>query len=226
MSISVTCPACLKRFQVNDKFAGKSGPCPNCKQPIKVPAKSEEVVVHAPEEFESGGRGATGKLALKPIGREETKITPLTIVIIAAAVVLTFVAAFVGRGLFATSIVASAIGLLLISPPAAFAGYSFLRNDDLEPHRGAELYLRSLACGVAYAVLWGVFTYAFVRYPPTEIWMWGILVAPFIALGTGAAWIILELEPGNAFCHYAFYLIITVLLRAVAGMGWIWNFKV
>jgi hypothetical protein len=226
MSIPVTCPSCLKRFQVNDKFAGKTGPCPNCKQPIKVPSKSEEVVVHAPEEFESGGRGTTGKLVLKPIGREETKITPLTIVIIVAAVVLTFVVAFVGQGVFKTYSIASAIGLLLISPPAAFAGYAFLRNDELEPHRGTELYLRSLACGVAYVLLWGVFIYALDRYPPAEIWMWAVLVAPFIALGTGASWIILELEPGNAFCHYAFYLIITVLLRAVAGLGWIWSFKV
>jgi hypothetical protein len=225
MSISVTCPGCLKRFQVNDKFAGKSGPCPSCKKIIKVPDKSEEVVVHAPEAFEHGGRGIDGKLALKPIDREETKITPLMIALIAGAVVLIFIGAFVGNkaGLFKDSIIFSAIGLLLISPPAALAAYSFLRNDELEPFRGTALYIRSLICGAAYLILWGVFSYALHRVNPEDYLMWGVLVVPFLIAGTAAAWASLDLEPGNAFCHYAFYLIVTVVLRCVAGMGWIWN---
>ncbi|MCC6124906.1 MAG: hypothetical protein IT426_08090 [Pirellulales bacterium] len=230
MSISVTCPGCLKRFQVNDKFAGKSGPCPNCKKTIRVPDKSEEVVVHAPEEFESGGRGATGKLVLKPIAREETKITPLFIAAIAAAVAAIFIGDWIlGKTLFQKVVIFGgldvfvALGLLLISPPAAFAGYAFLRNDDSEPFRGTELYLRSLICGAAYVVLWGVFIYALHRVNPVEIWTWGVLAAPFILGGTAAAWITLDLEPGNAFTHYAFYLIVTNLLRWAAGLGWIWK---
>jgi hypothetical protein len=228
MSISVTCPGCLKRFQVNDKFAGKSGPCPNCKKTIKVPDKSEEVVVHAPEEFESGGRGVTGKLALKPIAREDTKITPLFIAAIAAVVLLVFVGAFIGNSakLFQDGLkgyIFCAIGLLLVSPPAALGGYNFLRNNDLEPFRGTELYLRALICGAAYIVLWGVFIYALHRVNPVEIWTWGVLVAPFLLVGSAAAWITLDLEPGNAFTHYAFYLIVTNLLRWAAGLGWIWD---
>lgn len=224
MSISVTCPGCLKRFQVNDKFAGKSGPCPNCKKTIRVPDKSEEVVVHAPEEFESGGRGATGKLVLKPIAREETKITPLFIAAIAAAVVLIFIGAFIGNyaKLFQEGMkgnIFCAIGLLLVSPPAALAAYAFLRNDDLEPFRGTELYLRSLVCGAAYVVLWGVFFY---KFDPNVTWTW-IISVPCLIGGTAAAWITLDLEPGNAFTHYAFYLIVTNLLRWAAGLGWIWK---
>jgi hypothetical protein len=226
MSISVTCPSCLKRFQVSDKYAGKSGPCPNCKKNLKVPDKSEEVVVHAPEAFEHGGRGIDGKLALKPIDREETKITPLLIVSIAVGVVLIFVGDWVlGRALFHKVVlfgfidVFIAIGLLLISPLVAFAAYSFLRNDDLEPYRGTELYLRSLACGAAFVVLWGVFYY---KFNPADGWTW-VMAVPCLIAGTAAAWISLDLEPGSAFCHYAFYLIVTVILRWVAGMGWIWN---
>jgi hypothetical protein len=228
MSIQVTCPGCLKRFQVNDKFAGKSGPCPSCKHILKIPAKSEEVVVHAPEEFASGGRGVTGKLALKPIAREETKITPLMIACIAGAVVLIFIATFLGNsaGLFKEGIkgtIFCTIGLLLISPPSAFAAYSFLRNDELEPYRGTSLYVRSLICGLAYVILWGVFGYAAPKVLGSEIWTWLILATPFLIAGTAAAWATLDLEPGNAFSHYAFYLLATILLRWVAGMGWIWN---
>src|SRR6476661_3159539 len=30
MAIAVVCPSCHARFQVQDKFAGKEGPCPKC----------------------------------------------------------------------------------------------------------------------------------------------------------------------------------------------------
>jgi hypothetical protein len=230
MSISVTCPGCLKRFEVNEKFAGKSGPCPKCKKIIKVPDKAEEVVIHAPEAFEHGGRGVDGKLALKPIDREETKITPLTIVIIAAAIIFIFLGDWIlGKTifqklvLFGTIDVVIAVCLLVVSPLVAWAAYNFLRNDDLEPYREKELYLRSLICGAGYVVLWGVFIYAFHRVNPVDFLTWGILTVPFLIAGTGAAWASLDLEPGNAFCHYAFYLIVTVILRFVAGMGWIWK---
>jgi hypothetical protein len=219
----------LKRFEVNDKFAGKSGPCPKCKQIIKVPDKAEEVVVHAPTEFEHGGRGVDGKLALKPIDREESKITPLFIASIAGSIVLVFVLAFVGNSvrLFQAGITGTifcAVGLLLVSPPTAMAGYAFLRNNDLEPHRGTSLYIRSLICGAIYAILWAIFTYAFNKVlPGDEIIKWGILVVPFIIAGTAAAWVSFDLEPGNAFCHYAFYLLVTNLLRWAAGLGWIWQ---
>jgi hypothetical protein len=33
----------------------------------------------------------------------------------------------------------------------------------------------------------------------------------------------LDLEYGNGFFHYAFYLLVTVLLRWLAGMGWVWE---
>ena len=73
MPIQVTCPKCLKRFQVSDKFAGKEGPCPNCKNVIKVPDKSEEVVIHAPDD--GAPKDRSGKSVLKPITRKETDVT-------------------------------------------------------------------------------------------------------------------------------------------------------
>ncbi|NND99518.1 MAG: hypothetical protein HKN47_19560, partial [Pirellulaceae bacterium] len=73
MPIQVTCPKCLKRFQVSDKFAGKEGPCPNCKHVIKVPDASEEVVIHAPAD--DAPKDKSGKSVLKPITRQETDVT-------------------------------------------------------------------------------------------------------------------------------------------------------
>ena len=101
MAISVVCPSCLKRFNVSDKFAGKSGPCPKCKATIQVPAA--EVKIHVPEQFATGGRTRTGKLATKPIAREEVKLHPLTAAIIAALAILIVLAAWAGgRSIFST----------------------------------------------------------------------------------------------------------------------------
>ena len=59
MAIDVTCIKCHTRFQVSEKFAGKSGPCPKCKNTIKIPELKDQVVIHAPEV--SGTKTATGQ---------------------------------------------------------------------------------------------------------------------------------------------------------------------
>ena len=81
MPISVVCPGCKARFSVSEKFAGKKGPCPKCKAVILVPnAPAEEVKIHVPEQFASGGKDSKGRAVSKPILREETKLKPAVIV--------------------------------------------------------------------------------------------------------------------------------------------------
>ena len=77
MPIQVTCPGCLKRFSVADKFAGQKGPCPKCKQIITIPKKEDEVVIHAPDHSEAGAVGASGRNVLKTFKRKDTKFQPL-----------------------------------------------------------------------------------------------------------------------------------------------------
>ena len=84
MPIQVTCPGCLSRFSVSDKFAGKKGPCPKCKKEISIPTKAEEVVIHAPEP--TGPKDSQGKVILKPIRRTDTLLTRRLLVFIAGAV--------------------------------------------------------------------------------------------------------------------------------------------
>ena len=95
MSIIVVCPGCLKSFKVSDKFAGKSGPCPNCKRTLQVPTKETEVKVHAPEAFAGGGKSAAGKLITKPIAQVNAKLKPVATTILVAAVVIVLVATWV-----------------------------------------------------------------------------------------------------------------------------------
>ena len=166
MSIIVVCRGCLKSYKVSDKHAGKTAPCPNCKRPLQVPTKESEVKVHAPEEFGGGGKSTTGKLITKPIAHVNVRLKPTTAAILAASVagVLAVTWSLGHAGLFDVdrvgvfhAVVTASVGLLLISPPLAVAAYEMLRDDEFEPFRGRSLYLRSAACGWAYASLWGAF---------------------------------------------------------------------
>ena len=225
MSIIVVCPGCRKSFQVNDKFAGKSGPCPNCKKTLRVPEKSEEVKVHAPEEFAGGGRSTSGKLVTKPESFAATKAKPVIVALTVAAVLVAVAIAWIGgrAGLF-QSMVATTIGLLIISPPLVIAAYAVLRNQELEPHRGKELYIRSGLCALAYVLLWGAFVLLVSRgFITGELWNWLVVVPAFVMAGGLFALATLDLDYGDALFHFAFYLLVTVLLRWIAGLQWVWD---
>src|SRR4026209_2147468 len=95
MAIDVVCQACKTRFQVSEKFAGKSGPCPKCKTTIKIPEKAQEVVIHAPEV--SGPKDSKGQAVLKPIARVEPLLQTTQIIIIVASVVVVLMPAVILR---------------------------------------------------------------------------------------------------------------------------------
>jgi hypothetical protein len=229
MAILVVCPGCRKRFQVSDQFAGKTGPCPSCKTTIKIPTKSEEVVVHAPELHAGGGKSTTGEIVLKPVSRKDTKFEPTKAAIIVGAVVVVFAAAFFGRGVIPGTEMLNrllqGLGLVLVSPALTLAGYTFLRNDELEPYRGKQLALRAGAVAVIYAVLWAAFALSPLREMVTggELWMWLVVAPPFVVVGGLTALACLDLDFGSGVFHYAFYLVVTIFLGWAAGLGWPWQ---
>jgi hypothetical protein len=227
MSILVVCPGCRKRFQVGDQFAGRTGSCPSCKKPITIPTAEQEVKVHTPELFGTGGRSTTGQLVLKPIARHETRFNLMMAAsIVGGSLVLLGIAWVGGRksvDLFASYPLITAIGLILVSPPIVLGGYQFLYNDELEPYRGNALYLRVAICGCVYAILWGVFGTVGDVARSGELYMWFLIAPPFVISGAVAALASLDLEFGSGCLLYCFYLIVTMLLRAAAGLGWIWT---
>jgi len=225
MPIQVICPGCRKRFTVSDKFAGQSGPCPNCKKTIKVPEKSQQVQVHAPEEFAEGGRSVDGQLVTKPISRSAVRLNAVLAVGLGGAVATVIVFTFVlGRmGLLADYLVVRTVGLLLISPPLAVAGYTFLRDDEKVPYRGRELYLRAAICGLVYVVLWGLFSHVVHNYMTGEIWNWMVILPLLVSAGALAPLVCLDMDFSSSAMHYAFYLLVTIVLRWIGAMGWIWD---
>jgi hypothetical protein len=225
MPINVTCPGCLKRFSVADKFAGKKGPCPNCKAVITIPKKEEEVIIHAPEHSEAGAVGAGGRHVLKTYKRKDTKFQPLVFTGVIGFVLVALLVALVLRSLGQTESWMMAAAAIIMGPPLAWAGYTFLRDPELEGYHGNMLVIRALACGLVYALLWGVFIFLGGRFfgpdalkKGLEIWQMVALVVPVFAAGTLAAYAALDLDPGSAFFHCAMYFAVTVLLRLVAGL--------
>jgi hypothetical protein len=110
----------------------------------------------------------------------------------------------------------------LLGPPLAFAGYTFLRDDELEPYRGTEILLRSLACGLVFAAIWGAYWYVFAYLNPKPPvgwqpnWQFMAAVVPImVGIGAVAAQASFELELTSAALNYALYLGVTVLLRVI-----------
>jgi len=221
MPIPVVCPGCKKRFTVSDKHAGKKGPCPQCKTVIQVPEKAEEVVVHAPEGF--GPKDAQGRAVLKPIARKETKVSPLLTAVILIAIVAVLAGAWMFRSPAGKQpLLLLALGAIALAPPLAWAGYTFLRDDELEPYSGKELSLRILACSAVYAILWGLVAlvtgYVLGGDDVQVIHM--VFIAPvMIGIGTFAAYLSLDLEAGTAAIHCSLYLLVTVTLRLILGLS-------
>ncbi len=225
MPIQVTCPGCLKRFSVADKFAGQKGPCPKCKQIITIPKKEDEIVIHAPEHSESGAVGAGGRHVLKTYKRKETKFQPLLFTGVIGSVLVAVLIALVIRSQGAPELWLKAAAAILLGPLLAWAGYTFLRDAEFEAYTGTPLIIRSLACGLIYAVLWAVYVFLGDRFfgadafkSGLEIWQMFVLILPIFAAGTLAAYASFDLDPGSAFFHCAMYFAVTVLLRLVAAL--------
>lgn len=233
MAILVVCPGCRKRFQVSDQFAGKTGPCPNCKTPITIPTKDQEVVIHEPEEFTAGGRSKKGTLILKPVPRVDAKFSWKAALAIGGAAGAAVLAALGLRfsGLLAQptsylSLAIQLIALAIVTPPLVVAGYAVLRDDELEPYRGRELYMRAGAVAAAYIVLWAVFSRVGpLVIEPEQLWTWLLVLPPLFVVGGLAGLASLDLDFGSGILLYAFYVMVTVVLRAIAGLGWAWNLQ-
>lgn len=225
MPIQVTCRHCLKRFQVSDKFAGKTGPCPNCKKPIEIPKADEQVVIHAPAD--DSPKDSKGVSVLKPIKRKETDVTRRGLLISIGSIVAVFgfalIFRFTGKEGEAP-LWAQLVGLVLLAPPLVWSGYSFLYDQEREPYVGPELRNRVLICSGIFALIWCVYafvpSYVFELTEAREMsWtVFGITLCVMIALGALASAGSFELEYFNGVIHAGLYFIVIVLLALTSGV--------
>ena len=226
MPIQVICPGCHTRFTVGDQHAGKTGACPKCKGPIEIPKAGDEVVIHAPEH-EAGAVDSKGRSVLKPIKRKEAKFSGIvTAVVVGIGILALAVAWLAGQSdLGNNKIYVLTGGAILLGPLLAYAGYSFLRDDELGVYEGTAVVVRSLACGLVYALLWGIYWYlgsqifgnqAYYEDGLNMVQLIGLGVF-VLGVGTFAAYVSFDLEIGSAFFHCALYFLFTCGLRFVMG---------
>lgn len=222
MPIRVTCPGCLKKFQVSEQFAGKKGPCPNCKKEITIPdPEKDKVTIHAPEV--SGPTDSKGQSVLKPIARKQEKITPVQIAIIAGTVIVYFIVAFAIR--FNVEVeqwdkypmLVLILGAIAMGPPMAFAGYFFLKDEERGSFHGKELWTRVAVCGILFAATWfapQLTAYGFREYSTIAL---VISVSIMFAVGGAIAAGSLELEYLMGLIHYGLYFGACVLMRVIVN---------
>ena len=232
MPIPVVCPGCKARFTVSDQFAGRTGPCPKCKQPIKVPTPAAKaVVIHEPEAPVASSTG-TGKAPTAPIKRRDKAVPMRAFLLTAvggiacmgfAALLPVIYPSPSGEGGSQTAIPASLLllGAVAVAVPTVILGYAAVRNRELEPYTGRPLYTRALACAAVYAALWAVrgSIPLWTEWQLTDMYEWFIIGPLFMAAGTLTALASLDLEPGNAAVHFSFYVLFTALLRWLAGLA-------
>lgn len=227
MPIQVTCPGCHTRFSVGDQHAGKSGACPKCKGDIKIPEKSDEVIIHAPE-LEAGAKDAKGRSVLKPIKRKEAKFSISTTAIVAGLVVLSVAIAWLMKqndlGDSLTFVLAA--GAAILGPPLAYAAYTFLRDDEMGYYQGVPVVIRSAVCGLVYALLWGIYVFVGSQVFGDDAFEEGLnmvqvvgLAVPIMIAGAGTALVCFDLDMLTGFFHYALYFVVTVALRWVMGLA-------
>lgn len=221
MAIRVTCTGCKTRFNVSDSFAGKSGPCPKCKTVIKIPDKSEEVVVHAPQDF--GPKDSTGRSVLKPIFREETKVTSVGIALLVASMVVVLGGALAVRFLASSEagipLPVLVVGAIALAPPLSWAGYAFLRNQELDSYHGMEMWGRVIGTSLVFAVLWLFFPAVLYALNADE-YTYGVsgsVLLGILAAGGGVAMVAWDHDYLIGCVHYGLYLLVCLILRAVAG---------
>jgi hypothetical protein len=227
MPINVTCPGCFTKFTVADKFAGQKGPCKKCKTIIEIPKLEDQVIIHAPDHSEAGAVGAGGRHVLKTYKRQETKFQPLVFAAVLGTVLVMMLVALVLRGTeYSHNRYVLGLAAVILGPLLAWGGYTFLRDSELEGYAGANLWLRSLACGLVYALLWAVYLFignqwfgadAFAK--GLEIWQMLVLAVPIGAMGTMAAYVSFDLDPASGFFHWALYFAVTVILRLIIGLA-------
>lgn len=221
MSILVICPHCAAKFNVSEKFAGRTGPCPKCKGTITIPSP-DDVKVHMPDDY-GGAKDKKGRSIGKPLLREETKLSTVQwVALIGGTLTVIVVAWLLGHSmdLSAQPLLAGA-ALAIVSPLIVWFAYQVLRNDELEPYTGVSLWIRVGICSAVHAGLWGVFALVPADFISSG-WAWLGIAPPFLVAGSTASFATLDLDVDNAFFHYCFYVLLTMGLRWAAGMPWIW----
>lgn len=222
MPIAVTCPKCLTRFSVSEKFAGKKGPCPKCKSELTVPELSEQVVIHAPAD--AAPKDSKGVSVLKPIKRQDEKIGRGLIIGSVAGVLAALAAAIGVRFAGGVPWPALALAAVVVAPPLVRLGYAITRDAELEPYMGRELWVRVGVISLVLAATWlihawvGPYVFDYDRGADMPLVYAGICLLAMLVFGAVAAMAAFDLEFLGGLIIAGMYVSATLSLCLIAGV--------
>ena len=222
MSIRVTCTKCHTRFNVSEKFAGKEGPCPKCKAKIRVPMPADEIRIEAPKT--KGPTDTQGRAIVDPIMRKETVLSTVQIVLLVAGVIGFLVLAFGMR--YAVSDwkttlgwVVLGVGAFVMAVPLLFITYHIIRDNELQPFSGFELWKRIGICSVVFAASWiALPAAAYVFNGQFDEGSWVLASLVMFAAGAVASMGSFEFDWLLGVVHYGLYFAVGIVARLLAGL--------
>lgn len=224
MAINVICPGCMTRFQVDDRFAGKKGPCPKCGHIIEIP--KEKLIIHAPEDITSGGKTVPGGSTLRPITQVRFIFNRSQLFLALLGIIAVCAAAF-GLGFWENCLIKAIVGLvctLLIGVPLTAYGYMMIREeDDLEILLGNELYKRSFFAALGFSFVWAIFEGFVYSLNPGPAFV--IYLVPTMILGSIVGIYIYDTNGGKAALLFSLFVLCVLFLRGIMFTpdGWIWQ---
>jgi hypothetical protein len=223
----------MTSFEVDDRFAGKKGPCPKCGHIIEIP--KEKLVIHAPDDITDGGktRKNVGHDA-RPILQERFTFTGGQIALGAAGAAAFFLISYL-VGLAHSgwlSLIVGAILAFVIAYPIADFGYKLTRDEnDLDKvmfEDPSERRRRSFFASLVFAGSWLVFE-AFVYFLGGSGLIACLYLIPIAAIGSFGALIFFDCNFGKALLIYLIFAFVAIIGRGLiitdgwTPKGWIWE---
>lgn len=226
MAIRVICSGCMTSFEVDDRFAGKKGPCPKCGHIIEIP--KEKIVIHAPDDITTDGK------TRKNLGQDARPILQKRFVYTGrqvfwgimgtlGAIAAAYLVGAAGSSLL--SVIVGAIAVFLIAFPIAEIGYMFIRDEnDLEIFLGNERHVRSAKTAAVFGLSWllfEVFAY-FLGGTGAITCLYLVVIA---AVGAIGAQIFFDCNYGKALIVYFMFGFAAILGRGLLFQwdGWVWQ---
>ena len=222
MPTHVTCTGCQKNFTVPDRFAGKRGPCPNCKTIILIPRLEDQVVIHDPEEAQAKAKGHKDRSIFKPLRRESQGFSRLQMVVVGIGVLFILLIAILirfnvdNKDEFPKTILV--MGTLALAYPVSIGGYLFLRDEEMASFYRRPMFIRTGICAGVYCLMWAIYAFltGFMDMPDSPMLYAGIGIICLL-LGGIAPWATLDFNYTNGLLHCGFYVIVCVALCFVMG---------
>ncbi len=225
MAIRVICAGCMTSFEVDDRFAGKKGPCPKCGHIIEIP--KEKLVIHAPDTVTDGKK-------TKPVGHDARPILQRRFIYTGKQVfwaimgTLGVLAALFLVGAVGNPVLSAIVGIVAVFAcafPICEFGYTLIRDEnDLEMFLGNEKHRRSFFASLAFAFSWLVFE-AFVHFLGGQGAVVCLYMLAIGAVGAIGALIFFDCNYGKAFLVYLIFMFAAIIGRGLLlnPNGWIWE---